>query len=216
MPAVAFDKDTYRKAVLDPARKAGNALPADLFERYGLDQVRLSSEAEFAAHLKEVVAYWRVLRQRSRVYAKLIEALLAAHQELERAGRLTLRYFQEESRRRREENERKLQEMVAAMAATTPCLDPQALEELIALGGGPACAPRLRRLLAEHKIRLVDRPWELPSDPPSRPPSTSGCTSSSSGSACGCRRRWSSAPRRSAAASGSAPASPSKPVRAGR
>ncbi|ACY96977.1 Fibronectin type III domain protein [Thermomonospora curvata DSM 43183] len=166
MPAVAFDKDTYRKAVLDPARKAGNALPADLFERYGLDQVRLSSEAEFAAHLKEVVAYWRVLRQRSRVYAKLIEALLAAHQELERAGRLTLRYFQEESRRRREENERKLQEMVAAMAATTPCLDPQALEELIALGGGPACAPRLRRLLAEHKIRLVDRPWELPSDPP--------------------------------------------------
>ena len=90
---MSWDRDRYLADVLEPARKAGNVPPPDLFARYGLP-AGVSSEAAFERQVADVLAFWRELRGR-RMYARLAEMLLAAHAELERTGRLTLKGFAE-------------------------------------------------------------------------------------------------------------------------
>ena len=83
-----WDPEQYRLEVLEPARRAGNVPPADLYVRYGLPE-DISDQRLFAARIAEVIAYWQALRSK-RTYARLAETLIASHAELERGGRLTL------------------------------------------------------------------------------------------------------------------------------
>ena len=90
---MSWDRERYLAEVLEPARKSGNVPPPDLYARYGLP-AGLSDQAAFARQVADVVAFWRELKNR-RMYARLADTLIAAHAELERAGRLTLRSFAE-------------------------------------------------------------------------------------------------------------------------
>ncbi|MFY9928877.1 MAG: hypothetical protein WAK82_12800, partial [Streptosporangiaceae bacterium] len=85
---MGWSREEYLAGVLDPARKAGNVPPPDLYTRYGLPD-GITDRAAFTRQVAEVVAFWRELKTR-RTYARLADTLLTAHAELERAGRLTL------------------------------------------------------------------------------------------------------------------------------
>ena len=73
-------------------RKAQRA-PPDLYARYGVPE-GIADQAAFTRQVADVLAFWRELKGR-RMYARLAETLIAAHAELERAGRLTLKNFAE-------------------------------------------------------------------------------------------------------------------------
>ena len=60
--------------------------PPDLYARYGLP-TSISDQAAFARQVANVVAFWRELKNR-RMYTRLADTLIAAHAELEKAGRL--------------------------------------------------------------------------------------------------------------------------------
>jgi hypothetical protein len=90
---VSWDPERYRLEVLEPARRAGNVPPVDLYTRYGLPD-GISDEKAFAARIAEVADYWRTLKAR-RTYARLAETLITKHAELDRAGGLTLKKFRE-------------------------------------------------------------------------------------------------------------------------
>ena len=67
----------------------------------------MSNQEAFAERIAQVVAYWQTLRS-TRIYARLAEALLASHAELERTGGLTLRRFVELRADRRHEQDEQL------------------------------------------------------------------------------------------------------------
>ena len=90
---MTWDRDRYLAEVLEPARRAGNVPPPDLYTRYGLPR-DIHDEAVFAHQIAEVLAFWRELRTR-RTHARLADTLITAHAELERTGRLTLQSFAE-------------------------------------------------------------------------------------------------------------------------
>ena len=81
---MAWNRDQYLADVLEPARKAGNVPPPDLYARYGLPG-DIRDEAAFERQIDQVVAFWRELKSR-RMYARLAETLITAHAELQRAG----------------------------------------------------------------------------------------------------------------------------------
>ena len=81
---MTWDRERYLAEVLEPARKAGNVPPPDLYARYGLP-ASISDQAAFARQVADVVAFWRELKNR-RMYARLAETLMAAHAELEKAA----------------------------------------------------------------------------------------------------------------------------------
>lgn len=110
---MTLDRDRYTREVLDPARRANHTPPPDLFARYALDA--RSGAAEFDARVREVVAYWRELVHK-RTYARLAQALLAAHTELDRAGELNVATFQQLRRAAHEEALGELRELVDAQA----------------------------------------------------------------------------------------------------
>ena len=88
---MTWNRDHYLAKVLEPARKAGNVPPADLYARYGLP-ADIRDQAAFEQQVASVVAFWRELKGR-RMYARLADMLLTAHADLERAGRLTPNSF---------------------------------------------------------------------------------------------------------------------------
>ena len=102
----SWNPEKYRLAVVEPARRAGNVPPADLYVRYGI-YAPMSNQEAFAERIAQVVAYWQTLRS-TRIYARLAEALLASHAELERTGGLTLRRFVELRADRRHEQDEQL------------------------------------------------------------------------------------------------------------
>lgn len=130
-----WDRERYRLEVLEPARQRGNVPPADLYVRYGLPG-DTAAPAAFASQISEVLGYWRELRNR-RTYARLAEALIAAHAELERTGQLTPEKL---ATRHREQRER------LARLATT--------EAGAATHVGPSTVTRLRTALA---MSVTDR-----------------------------------------------------------
>ncbi|GLW61877.1 hypothetical protein Arub01_01210 [Actinomadura rubrobrunea] len=157
-----FDKDAYRRAVLDPARALGNTPPPDLLVRYGLRGSPRPGPAELDEHLAQVVAYWRTLKQQKRTYAKLVDALLAGHSELARAGLLTWEGLNEETRRRVAAAEDRLAETVRGLATTTSLISRAAFDHLVADTGGACSEARVRKVLADHGVGVAERSWELP------------------------------------------------------
>src|SRR6187401_3438834 len=93
MPSAGdFDPEQYREQVLEPARRLGGVLPADLLLRYAVPESVAADPDAFAAHLSAMLKYWRALKQR-RVYQTVATGLLAAHADLTSSGGLTYAHF---------------------------------------------------------------------------------------------------------------------------
>ncbi|HEX5301461.1 MAG TPA: hypothetical protein VFW50_31180 [Streptosporangiaceae bacterium] len=125
---MAWSRDQYRAEVLEPARKAGNVPPADLYARYGLPG-RLRDQVAFQQQVADVVAYWRELKQ-TRTYASLADLLLAAHAELERAGHLTWQGFAARQADARKARLQKLAQLAQAEAGAATHVGPVTVTRL--------------------------------------------------------------------------------------
>lgn len=161
---MTFDREQYRRDVLDPARKAGNAPPADLFARYALTPGVMSDGTAFTAHLAEVENYWRTLKQKA-TYRKLAEALLGAHEKLQRTGDLdrdTLRQRRAEMLQRAR---RRLEELVADLVASSSCITPDTRDQLSGAFQGAIDKGAVNAALRQAGVRVVE-PCELPTGPP--------------------------------------------------
>jgi hypothetical protein len=160
---VGWDPERYRLEVLEPSRRAGNIPPVDLYARYGLTE-GLSSEKAFDARIAEVVAYWRTLKTR-RTYARLADALLANHAELDRAGGLTLKKFgelQADSHRGQTELLARLAESEAGTATVAGPLTVTRLRDALKSSVSEA---EVRAALSKAGVRVVDSFPELPAVP---------------------------------------------------
>src|SRR3954464_9764344 len=119
MPSAgAFDPDRYRQEVLEPARRLGGILPADLLHRYAVPEQAEADPEVFDAHVTGILKHWRALKQK-RVYGAIATGLLAAHADLAASGRVTYSYFAHCRDEDRAAARASLEAMVTALAAGT-------------------------------------------------------------------------------------------------
>ncbi|MBE3002318.1 hypothetical protein IDM40_26985 [Nocardiopsis sp. HNM0947] len=153
----ARDRRRYEDEVLAPARREGP--PADLFVRYGIGpdlEQRLRTDPEaFTEHVERVCTHWRGLRLRRRALKKVLVDLVAAHDRLERSGRLSHEHFaavreQDRGRAAREWGE-------VAGSLTTSLLERAELRGMIRSVG--IDEPHAEQVLADRGVRVVE---ELP------------------------------------------------------
>ena len=160
---MTWNRDHYLAEVLEPARKAGNVPPADLYARYGLP-ADIRDQAAFERQVADVVAYWRELKGR-RMYARLADMLLTAHADLQRAGRLTPDSFaarQAEARRAQLERLARLAEDEArAVTHAGPAMVTRLLEVL----GGAVSEADVIEALHTAGVTIIDAYPELPAAP---------------------------------------------------
>ncbi|HVQ90118.1 MAG TPA: hypothetical protein VMU51_03690, partial [Mycobacteriales bacterium] len=159
-----FDPDTYRRQVLEPARAGGNVPPPDLLLRYALTHAELAGAAPFDRHVDQVVRHWRALKQQ-RAFAKLADALLAGHAELQRSGELTPAALRERSAAARDAARRRLGQQVAALAAAFPYITSGTGQALVDGSAGLLDAATVRDALRAAQVRVVE-PWPVPATPP--------------------------------------------------
>ncbi|MEV7099499.1 hypothetical protein AB0M80_42410 [Amycolatopsis sp. NPDC051045] len=157
--------DTYRDTVLDAARRAGNIPPVDLFLRYDIDPNRVRDPEEFKRRVAAVVKFWRSLKHQ-RKYLPLATALLTADTDLSRRGRLTLEAFTEQHAESRSRARAKMDDRIAAVADSAPCLTVSGLRRLLAMLDGAFTESEVRAALAEKNITVIEPPWDLPAGPP--------------------------------------------------
>jgi hypothetical protein len=160
------DLDHYKRSVLDPARKSGHLPPRDLFVRYGLDPRRVRDLDEFKKQLDEVVRYWKKLSATGKLYRPLIEAMLAAHADLERKGILTPEAFGKQREDSRNQARSALDQRIATIAASTPCVTLGTVARLVEAGEGLFVVKEVRDALAKQNVAVVDPAWPVPATPP--------------------------------------------------
>jgi hypothetical protein len=157
---VGWDPERYRVDVLEPARRAGNVPPLDLYVRYGLPG-HISDARAFAERIAEVLAYWQALKSR-RTYARLAETLIAKHAELERAGRLTPAKFIELQADAHREQAKRLSGLAETEAGVATHVGPPTVARLRDVLGGSVTEPEVREALGKAGVRVVDKFPELP------------------------------------------------------
>lgn len=159
-----FDPDQYRHQVLEPARRLGGVLPADLLLRYAMPEHTATDAEAFEAHVARIVKHWRALKQR-RVYQTVATGLLAAHADLAASGKLTYAYFA----RSRDEDQAaarsSLAAMASALAASTSVVVRSTVPLLCTALGGSLDQPAVEDALADHGITIVEQVWPLPPEP---------------------------------------------------
>jgi hypothetical protein len=160
---VTWNRDQYLADVLEPARKAGNVPPPDLYARYGLPG-DIRDQATFARQIADVLAFWRELKGR-RMYARLAETLITAHAELERAGRLTLRNFAERHADARRAQLERLTRLAEAEAGAATHVGPTTVTRLRGALGGAVSEAEVTEALSKAGIRVVDEFPGLPAVP---------------------------------------------------
>jgi len=160
---VTWDRERYLAEVLEPARKAGNVPPPDLYARYGLP-AGISDQAAFARQVADVVAFWRELKNR-RMYARLADTLIAAHAELEKAGRLTLRSFAERHSDAHREQLDRLARLAQAEAGAVTHVGPGAVARLRSALGGAVSEAEVTAALKKAGVRIVEEFPALPAAP---------------------------------------------------
>jgi hypothetical protein len=160
---VTWDRDRYLADVLEPARRAGNVPPPDLFARYGLP-AGVSSQAVFERQVADVLAFWRELKSR-RMYARLAETLLTAHAELERAGRLTLKGFAERHEDARRAQLQRLTHLAEAEAGAATHVGRATLVRLRSALGGAVSEAEITEALRKAGVLIVDELPDLPNVP---------------------------------------------------
>ena len=159
-----WDRERYRLEVLEPARQRGNVPPADLYVRYGLPR-DTATPAAVARQISEVVAYWRELRNR-RTYARLADALIAAHAELERTGQLTPDRL---ATRHREQVDR-LARLADTEAGAATHVGPGTVTRLRAALGLSVTDEEVIAALTKAGVRVVTTFPEIPAAPHAKQP----------------------------------------------
>ncbi len=158
-----WDPEQYRLEVLEPARRAGNVPPADLYVRYGLPG-DISDVRAFTERIAQVVAYWRALKSK-RTYARLAETLIAKHAELERAGRLTPAKFVELQAHAHHEQTVRLSGLAETEAGAATHVGPVTVARLRGALGGSVTEAEVREALRKAGVRVVEEFPELPALP---------------------------------------------------
>ncbi len=160
---MAWDPDRYCREVLDPARRANNIPPADLYLRYGL-HAGVSDPAEFAAQIGRVCAYWRQ-KERTRGYKQLARALLSAHTDLAQDGPLTLRTFRQHHQRARQEQKDQLDRLAKAEAGAATHAGPATVARLQNALSFRFTQAEVAESLRRAGVRVVEAFPELPTAP---------------------------------------------------
>ena len=158
-----WDRDRYLADVLEAARKAGNVPPPDLYARYGVPE-GIADQAAFTRQVADVLAFWRELKGR-RMYARLAETLIAAHAELERAGRLTLKNFAERNAEARRAQLERLTRLAEAEAGAATHVGPATVTRLRGALGGAVTDAEVTAALTRTGIRVVGEFPTLPAVP---------------------------------------------------
>jgi hypothetical protein len=160
---VTWNRDDYLAEVLEPARRAGNVPPADLYARYGLP-ADIRDQAAFERQVASVVAFWRELKGR-RMYARLADMLLTAHADLERAGRLTPNSFAARHAEARKAQLERLARLAEDEARAVTHAGPAMVTRLLEVLGGAVSEADVTEALREAGVTIVDAYPELPAAP---------------------------------------------------
>src|SRR4051794_6380150 len=161
---MAWERERYRLEALEPARRAGNIPPADLFIRYGLPNV-VADRTAFDTQVGQVLAYWRELRTK-RTYMALATALLAAHAELEKSGALSPQGFARQRERASREQRERLARLAQAEAGAATHVGPLTVARLRAAAGGGLSDAQVRKAITDAGVRVVDTLPRLPVQAP--------------------------------------------------
>ena len=160
---MAWDRDRYLAEVLEPARKAGNVPPADLYVRYGLAR-NLGDQSAFNRQIAQALACWRELRGR-RMYARLAESLIAAHADLEKAGLLTPTGFTEHEAKVRQGLLERLARLARIEAGAATHVGPDVITRLRDALGGAVSDADISSALSRAGVRIIGAYPALPAEP---------------------------------------------------
>ena len=160
---MSWDQEKYLKEVIEPARKAGNTPPRDLYVRYGLPRT-VSGQKAFEERIDEVVAYWQTLKSK-RTYTRLAETLIAKHAELDRSGRLTLQKFIELDADTHRKQTDELSGLAKSEADRATHVGPDAVARLHGALRGAVTEAEVREALRKAGVRVVDELPGLPAKP---------------------------------------------------
>jgi len=160
---VAWDREAYRRDVLEPARQAGNVPPADLYERYGLAR-QAADEGAVARQLAQVAAYWRELWS-DLVLRTLAGRLLMAHDELERDGPLTAGRLAQLHEQHLKQLRDRLADYAQALASEQAVAGPDTVAKLVSVLGGSVANADVETALQDAGVRVVGAFPALPGTP---------------------------------------------------
>lgn len=158
-----WDPDKYRQEVLDPARRAGNVPPDDLYLRYGM-AADVRDQKAFDEQINAVADYWQTLKSR-RSYQRLTETLLTKHAELKRAGRLTRQGFAEIQADAHRGQVEQLSRLARDEAGRATHVGPITVAMLRGALRGTVTEAEVRAALSQAGVRVVDEFPELPAHP---------------------------------------------------
>lgn len=157
---MTWDPDRYTEEVLEPARAAGDIPPPDLYVRYGLSPTA-TDPAVFGRQVSDVVAHWHRLTGR-RTYARLAEALLAAHHDLEQGGQLTPGRFAAYQEKTRGELLSRLGQLAKGEAGVATHVGPETVTKLRDAMDGAVTEADVASALSQAGVRIVTAFPELP------------------------------------------------------
>ena len=160
---MSWDEEAYLKEVIEPARRAGNTPPQDLYVRYGLPR-NVSGQQAFDERITEVVAYWQTLKSK-RAFQRLAETLIAKHAELDRSGRLSLQKFAELDADSHREQTAELSGLAKSEAERATHVGPDAVSRLRKALPGVVTDAEIRDALSKAGVKVVDQLPELPAKP---------------------------------------------------
>jgi hypothetical protein len=161
---VTWDSDRYVAEVLEPARRAGNVPPADLYARYGLpDGIR--DRAAFDRRVAATVAFWGELKNRRLTYAALLDTLTTAHAELEQAGRLTPEGFAASHADARDARLERLASLASGEGGAATHVGPATVARLRDALGGAVSETDVIQALSAAGVMVVDAFPRLPAKP---------------------------------------------------
>ena len=161
---MAWDPDRYLTEVLEPARKAGNVPPPDLYARYGLPN-GISDRTAFDRQVAITFAYWQNSRAMGRRYASLASMLTAAHAELARAGRLTPEGFAASQADARKADRERLAALARGEAGAATHVGPDAVARLRDALGSAVGEADVIEALRQAGVTVVDAFPRLPARP---------------------------------------------------
>ncbi len=159
---MAWDREAYRRDVLEPARQAGNVPPADLYQRYGLPAS--AHGGTVAQWIAKVVTYWREL-QSDLVLRTLAGRLLVAHDRLEGAGPLTADRLAQLHEQHRELLRDRLARYAKAVASEQAVTGPDTVAKLVSLLGQSVTDADVVTALQDAGVHVVQAFPVLPATP---------------------------------------------------
>jgi len=165
--------DAYKAEVLDPARKAGDVPPEDLFVRYSITGAH-RDPARFAERIGEVTGFWKTQRTVSKVYKPVVGAMLIAHDVLVREKALSWAEFERRREASRAGAIERLDARIAVIARGIPSLPKAGLAHLAAQSGGLLTEEDVRGRLAKGGVTVIDPEWDIPATLPEPSAATIG------------------------------------------